>query len=174
MVFLYGIEDTSTAVGIAVAVDKAAHGSCILKLIFVVIGHQLGLASGYLWVGIHILYQRLKPSWGNLHIGVEQYGILGIDGFESFVVAIGKTIVLVEGYSTHRRKRVSQELERMVGRAIVGYVYLCFAQRFGQYRMGYYRGKEIAEHVLAVPVEDYYCYFHDSFGCRVYGLEFRV
>ena len=26
--------------------------------------------------------------------------------------------------------------------------------------MFYYRREKLAEHLLAVPVEDYYCYFH--------------
>ena len=66
------------------------------------IGHELGLAGSYSGMGIHILHERSEPPGGDLHIRVEQYGILGINLPESLVVAIGKAVVLTEGDGLHR------------------------------------------------------------------------
>ena len=68
VVLFYRVKDSTTAVGVTIAVKVSAHSTGILKLIFMMIGHQLGLASRYLRMGIHIFNKRSEPSRSNLDV----------------------------------------------------------------------------------------------------------
>ena len=75
-VFLHGVEDAATAVGIAKAVKVTARSPGVLKVGAGVLGTQLGLAGCHLRMALHVVMQRLQPPLGCLHIGVEQKEVL--------------------------------------------------------------------------------------------------
>ena len=161
VVFLYRVEDAATAVGVSIAVEEAAHGTGILELVLVMIGHELGLACSCMGVGIHVLYERKEPTGSDLYVGVEQHGILGINLLEGVVIAIGNAVVMVENDGAHRGERIGKQSQRTVGRAIVGDIHHGLAHGGGQHGMLHHGGEKLTEHLLTIPVENYDCDFHE-------------
>ena len=111
-------------------------------------------------MGVHILHQRKEPTGSDLYVGVEQHGILGINRLEGFVIAIGKAVVFFEHDGAHRGERLGKQGQGAVGRAIVGHIHHGLAERRRQHVVLYHRREKLAKHLLAIPVEDYYCDFH--------------
>ena len=95
-------------------------------------------------MSIHILNEWKKPAWSNLNIGIQQYGILGINLLKGPVVTLGKAVVLVQHNSAHHGEDIGKQGQGAVGRAIVGNIYHGFAHRRGQYGVLYYRREKLA------------------------------
>ena len=121
-VFLHGLKNTATAVGITQAVEVTACRSGILEMSAGVFGAQLGLAGGDLWMGLHIFVQGLQPAFGCLHIGVEKEIIVIAlpHPAQRLVVALGKAVVAIEDYRCHLRELRGENSQGVVGGAVVG------------------------------------------------------
>ena len=157
VVFRHGKHATA-AKGIAVTVDVASARPGIFKAAAVICRHHLGLAGGTVGMGFHIVMHRLKPSRSHLYIGIEQQVIV-IDGSKTLfrhlvqlrkghVVALGKTVVLVEFQQANLRKFTLQHLQGVIVRTIVGND--DFAQCAAIF---HHAGQELPHHRTSVPIQ---------------------
>ena len=73
------VENATATERVAVFVEQTARCTCIFKLVAGKHGEQLGLAGSDLRMGIHVAAQRGEPSGRDLHIGVEQHIVVGLD-----------------------------------------------------------------------------------------------
>ena len=73
-------------------------------------------------MSIQIINHWLKPSFRHFYITVEQDSVFRVYFLQSIVVAIGKTIILVQAYQVDRRKFFFYHLTRSIRGSIVGYI----------------------------------------------------
>ena len=73
LVFLHGLEDAATAVGVAIAVDVASACSCVLEVVTGVLRQKLRLACCRLGMGVHEVDERTEPVFADFHIAVEKH-----------------------------------------------------------------------------------------------------
>ncbi len=101
---LYMFKYTSPAKRIAVAIHKSAGGTGIFKPRPVIIPQQFGLAGRHIGMPVHKICQRVKPPRSNFHIAVQQDDISGLNTFQRLIIAVGKTVITVQGNQADRRK----------------------------------------------------------------------
>ena len=118
-VLFYGIEDTATTEGIAIAVNEPSRSTRIFKMCLTLEVKYLGLTGNDTLIGIKSCDKRFKPARRYLDIRIEQKDIIGSDRFECLVVPVGKTVVPVKDYKADRRELLLHKRHRTVGRGIV-------------------------------------------------------
>ena len=91
-----GVKDPAAAVGIAVAVDKAACGSGIFEFVGRVIAQNLWLAGTDVRIAFHKPIKGVDPAGAGSDIGVQQNRIAVVKPVDSLVVTAGKSVILVE------------------------------------------------------------------------------
>ena len=146
-VLLDCVEHPATAKGITVTVDKTARCTGILEERLVTVGQYLRLASCRFGMRLHEIEQRDKPAGSNLHVGIKQNEIFGIYKFQCLVIPFGKSIVAAKLQQAHLRKIRLHDLQRVIGRAIIGNNHKGFLRIFQD------RRKELAQHTRAVVIQ---------------------
>ena len=153
VIHFHAFHNSSTTERITIFIYKTSRGSGIFKALAVVYGAKLWLACCHLLIGIHHRQQWLQPSLAHLDIRIQQHIEFCFYLLQSLVVAIGKTIILIQHYGLHRRAVVLYPHHRTVGRSIICHPHL------GKFRrLRHNIRKILAQHLLTVPVQYYYRY----------------
>ena len=156
VVLLDGVEEATATEGVAVAVEVSPTRPRILERHLIIYREELGLTGGHIVVGVHELQERRQPVGRHLDVAVEQQVVLGIDLAQRLVVTLGKAPVLAEHDERHLGELRVHQLQRVVGRRIVGHDDGGLVARVLNHR-----GQVLPQHRRSIPVEyDYGQFLH--------------
>jgi len=123
-VALAGVEHATAGEGVPEAVDPAAGGAGVFEAVGCVPVEDLGLAGGDAFVTGHQRHHWLYPAGLDLDVRIQQHADLGTHLRQGRVIALGEPFIGGVCQDADGRVLRAEEVERPVGRPVVGHHHL--------------------------------------------------
>ena len=148
MVIFHTVKESAPTERVAVFIDEATAGTCILKGLLVGHRQQFRLTGRHLLMTVHEADERFQPMGCHLHVAVQDNVIGSFHLFQSLVIAVGKAPVLLQLNQSHLRIVFLEKGNRLICRGIIGYIHRCLTAGMLQQCVHVLR-----QHLHAVPVQ---------------------